>query len=78
MIMLKLYCGKNTGPVVVNISDDLLKDNILCFDRTKMLSAKDGQNICFDENGKWIPIPGECACIPPKPMTRGQWRAAFA
>lgn len=76
--MLKLFCGKNTGPVVVDIPDDLIEDGLVCFDRSKMLSAKDGSSVCFDENGKWHPVPGECACIPPKPMTREQWRAALA
>lgn len=77
--MKHLFCGKNTGPVVVDIPDDLIAEGIICTDSSKVLRVQPGQgDVCHDANGKWIPVPGECACTSPKPRTREQWAALFA
>ena len=76
--MLKLYCCKNTGPIVVNISDEMIASGIVCLDSSKCLRIKSGEgDLCHDENGKWHPVPGECRCFP-KAMTAEQWASALA
>ena len=70
--MKRLFCGKNTGPVVVDIPDELIAEGLVCLDRKGTIGVRKGVGI--------VPLPTLCEdkILTPKPMTREQWRVALS